>query len=136
MLTRATVMSHLSAPQVPAATRPFWRARRGCDKHGDLACACAVRPLHPSPNRHAAAPAPLHGPRAAGGQCHPFVARDASHHYHRHMPDSISPRLRPEPPTPTVLADIVNRALLEDLAGGDITSDATVGHEVRALGVA
>ena len=52
------------------------------------------------------------------------------------MPDSVSPRLRPEPPTPTVIADIVARALLEDLAGGDITSDTTVGPEVRALGVA
>jgi nicotinate-nucleotide pyrophosphorylase (carboxylating) len=35
-----------------------------------------------------------------------------------------------------VIADIVSRALVEDLAGGDITSDATVGPEVRALGVA
>lgn len=52
------------------------------------------------------------------------------------MPDSVSLRLRPEPPTPTVIADIVARALLEDLAGGDITSDATVGPEVSALGVA
>jgi nicotinate-nucleotide pyrophosphorylase (carboxylating) len=52
------------------------------------------------------------------------------------MPDTISPRLRPEPPTPTVIADIVSRALMEDLAGGDITSDATVGPEVRALGIA
>src|SRR3712207_7012657 len=39
-------------------------------------------------------------------------------------------------PTPTVIADIVARALQEDLAGGDITSDATVGPEVRALGIA
>jgi nicotinate-nucleotide pyrophosphorylase (carboxylating) len=52
------------------------------------------------------------------------------------MPDSVSPRLRPEPPTLTVIADIVARALQEDLAGGDITTDATVGPEVRALGVA
>lgn len=51
------------------------------------------------------------------------------------MPDS-SARLRPAPPTPAVIKDIVNRALLEDLSGGDITSDATVGPEVRALGVA
>ncbi len=51
------------------------------------------------------------------------------------MPDS-SHRLRPEPPTPAVIADIVTRAVLEDLAGGDITTDATVGPEVRALGVA
>jgi nicotinate-nucleotide pyrophosphorylase (carboxylating) len=35
-----------------------------------------------------------------------------------------------------VVQDIVHRALLEDLSGGDITSDATVGPEVRALGVA
>jgi nicotinate-nucleotide pyrophosphorylase (carboxylating) len=52
------------------------------------------------------------------------------------MPDSVSPRLRAEPPTPPVIADIVTRALIEDLAGGDITSDATVGPEVKALGVA
>ena len=52
------------------------------------------------------------------------------------MPDSVSRRLRPAPPTPTVIADIVARARLEDLAGGDITSDATVGPEVSALGVA
>ena len=51
------------------------------------------------------------------------------------MPDS-TPRLRPEPPTPAVIADIVTRAVLEDLAGGDITTDATVGPEVRALGIA
>jgi nicotinate-nucleotide pyrophosphorylase (carboxylating) len=51
------------------------------------------------------------------------------------MPDS-SHRLRPEPPTPAVVADIVTRAVLEDLAGGDITTDATVGPEVRALGIA
>lgn len=52
------------------------------------------------------------------------------------MPDSSSPRLRPTPPTPGALADIVARALAEDLSAGDITSDATVGQEVRALGVA
>jgi nicotinate-nucleotide pyrophosphorylase (carboxylating) len=44
--------------------------------------------------------------------------------------------MRPAAPPPIVVADIVARALLEDLAGGDITSDATVGPEVRALGVA
>ena len=52
------------------------------------------------------------------------------------MPDSSSPRLRPAPPTPALLSDIVSRALAEDLSGGDITSDATVGPDVRALGVA
>ncbi len=51
------------------------------------------------------------------------------------MPDSSS-RLRPAPPTLAIIIDIVNRALHEDLAGGDITTDATVGPEVRALGVA
>ncbi len=52
------------------------------------------------------------------------------------MPDSSSPRLRPSPPTPGSLADIVARALAEDLSGGDITSDATVAPDVRALGIA
>jgi nicotinate-nucleotide pyrophosphorylase (carboxylating) len=52
------------------------------------------------------------------------------------MSEPSSLRLRPAPPAPIVLADIVARALLEDLSGGDITSDATVGPEVRALGVA
>jgi len=52
------------------------------------------------------------------------------------MADSSSPRLRPAPPTPGVIRDIVDRALLEDLSGGDVTSDTTVAPEVRALGVA
>jgi nicotinate-nucleotide pyrophosphorylase (carboxylating) len=52
------------------------------------------------------------------------------------MPDSSAHRLRPAPPTPAVLADIVARALIEDLSGGDATTDATVGPEVMALGVA
>jgi nicotinate-nucleotide pyrophosphorylase (carboxylating) len=52
------------------------------------------------------------------------------------MPDSASPRLRPAPPTPGVIRDIVDRALLEDLSGGDVTSDTTVAPEVRALGIA
>lgn len=52
------------------------------------------------------------------------------------MPESSTPRLRPAPPTPALIADIVARALAEDLASGDITSDATVGPEVRALGAA
>ena len=52
------------------------------------------------------------------------------------MPDSSAYRLRPAPPTPAVLADIVARALVEDLSGGDATTDATVGPEVLALGIA
>jgi nicotinate-nucleotide pyrophosphorylase (carboxylating) len=52
------------------------------------------------------------------------------------MADSASPRLRPAPPTPGVIRDIVDRALLEDLSGGDVTSDTTVAPEVRALGIA
>ncbi len=52
------------------------------------------------------------------------------------MPDSPSPRLRPTPPTPAVVQEIVARALIEDLAGGDLTTDATVPSELTALGVA
>jgi nicotinate-nucleotide pyrophosphorylase (carboxylating) len=52
------------------------------------------------------------------------------------MPDSPSPRLRPTPPTPAVLQEIVNRALIEDLSGGDLTTDATVSSELTALGIA
>ena len=52
------------------------------------------------------------------------------------MPDSPSPRLRPTPPTPAVVHEIVSRALIEDLAGGDLTTDATVASELTGLGVA
>lgn len=52
------------------------------------------------------------------------------------MPDSPSPRLRPTPPTPAVVQEIVARALIEDLAGGDLTTDATVASELTGLGVA
>jgi nicotinate-nucleotide pyrophosphorylase (carboxylating) len=52
------------------------------------------------------------------------------------MPDSPSPRLRPTPPTPAVVNEIVSRALIEDLAGGDLTTDATVASELTGLGVA
>jgi nicotinate-nucleotide pyrophosphorylase (carboxylating) len=44
--------------------------------------------------------------------------------------------MRPASPTPGVIRDIVDRALFEDLAGGDVTTDSTVGPEVRALGIA
>ena len=52
------------------------------------------------------------------------------------MPDSPSPRLRPTPPTHAVVHEIVTRALIEDLAGGDLTTDATVPAELTGLGVA
>jgi nicotinate-nucleotide pyrophosphorylase (carboxylating) len=52
------------------------------------------------------------------------------------MPDSSSLRLRPTPPTPALAQEIITRALLEDLAGGDITTDATVAPELLGMGVA
>ncbi|HKO90121.1 MAG TPA: carboxylating nicotinate-nucleotide diphosphorylase [Polyangiaceae bacterium] len=52
------------------------------------------------------------------------------------MPESPSTRLRPTPPTPAVVQEIVARALIEDLAGGDLTTDATVPFELTGLGVA
>ncbi|MEY2930117.1 MAG: hypothetical protein RL033_866 [Pseudomonadota bacterium] len=52
------------------------------------------------------------------------------------MPDSPLPRLRPTPPTPALVQEIVVRALIEDLSGGDLTTDATVPAELTALGVA
>ncbi|HEX2675803.1 MAG TPA: hypothetical protein VHM19_04170, partial [Polyangiales bacterium] len=54
----------------------------------------------------------------------------------RAMPDSPSPRLRPTPPTPALVNEIVSRALIEDLSGGDLTTDATVASELTGLGVA
>lgn len=52
------------------------------------------------------------------------------------MPDSVAHRQRPLAPTREVIRDIVARALVEDLSGGDITTEATVAPEARALGVA
>jgi nicotinate-nucleotide pyrophosphorylase (carboxylating) len=52
------------------------------------------------------------------------------------MPDSPLPRLRPTPPTHAVVHEIVTRALIEDLAGGDLTTDATVPAELTGLGIA
>src|SRR5688572_33088451 len=103
----------------------------GTPRHADQ------RPLgQPGYRSERLTPRPHHRPGRPGRAAQPSVAASATRHYHRHMPDSVSPRLRPEPPTPAVIADIVTRALLEDLAGGDITSDATVSPEVRALRVA
>src|SRR5688572_19465222 len=51
-------------------------------------------------------------------------------------PHSPSPRLRPTPPILSLVQEIVTRALIEDLAGGDLTTDATVASELTALGVA
>jgi nicotinate-nucleotide pyrophosphorylase (carboxylating) len=52
------------------------------------------------------------------------------------MSDSVSLRLRPTPPTPAVVHEIITRALFEDLAGGDLTTDATVAPELTGMGVA
>jgi nicotinate-nucleotide pyrophosphorylase (carboxylating) len=52
------------------------------------------------------------------------------------MPDSSSLRLHPAPPTPTLVHEIITRALIEDLSGGDITTEATVPPELLGLGVA
>ncbi|MEO8181098.1 MAG: carboxylating nicotinate-nucleotide diphosphorylase [Deltaproteobacteria bacterium] len=46
------------------------------------------------------------------------------------------PRLRPMPPTPAIVHEIVIRALIEDLSSGDLTTEATVPSELTALGVA
>jgi len=52
------------------------------------------------------------------------------------MPESPPPRLRPMPPTPAIVHEIVIRALIEDLSSGDLTTEATVPSELTALGVA
>jgi nicotinate-nucleotide pyrophosphorylase (carboxylating) len=52
------------------------------------------------------------------------------------MPDSASLRLRPTPPTPALVQEIITRALFEDLSGGDLTTDATVAPELTGMGVA
>lgn len=52
------------------------------------------------------------------------------------MVDSSSPRSRPVPPPPGVIAEIIARALHEDLASGDVTTEAIVPAELTALGVA
>src|SRR5688572_1707783 len=120
------------------ARKRIWTVRRAMATHAHSDSRALSRAADtpttpgPRPNRVTITP----GPGRPGRAAQPSVAARATRHYHRHMPDSVSPRLRPEPPTPAVIADIVTRALLEDLAGGDITSDATVSPEVRALGVA
>ena len=50
--------------------------------------------------------------------------------------ESPLPRLRPMPPTPAIVHEIVIRALIEDLSSGDLTTEATVPSELTALGVA
>ena len=52
------------------------------------------------------------------------------------MPESPPPRLRPMPPSPAIVHEIVTRALIEDLSSGDLTTEATVPSELSALGVA
>jgi nicotinate-nucleotide pyrophosphorylase (carboxylating) len=52
------------------------------------------------------------------------------------MPESPPPRLRPMPPTPAIVHEIVTRALIEDLSSGDLTTEATVPSELTALGTA
>jgi len=52
------------------------------------------------------------------------------------MPEPPPQRLRPMPPPPAIVHEIVTRALIEDLSSGDLTTEATVASELTALGTA